>query len=104
MSGSRQKLSSSRPKAILLNSLNNLSSRGDGGLDHPVHLPQPLSLAGRFKASAGWMLMSYGGSVLGGGGPGETRRLILPTHSAHPCFANPQLGRKSRSSLCRAII
>jgi hypothetical protein len=32
----------------------------------------------------------YGGSVLGGWGSGEARRLILPTHSAYPCFANPQ--------------
>jgi hypothetical protein len=55
--------------------------RGRDRLDHPIHLPQD---------SAGWMLMSYGGSVLGGWGSGEARRLILPTHSAHPCFANPQ--------------
>ena len=44
MSGSRRKSSSSRPKDILLNSLNNLSSREDGGPHQFRHLVAKLYL------------------------------------------------------------
>src|SRR5215471_2635585 len=44
MSGSRRKSSTSRPKDILLNSLNNLSSREDGGPHQFRHLVAKLYL------------------------------------------------------------